>query len=515
MVAVEISQGTNRMRIFSFLIAILFVGTSAPANAHVGSPDVFYEGDAGPYHLFVTVRMPKVIPGLAQVEIRSQSSEVREIQLTIRRVSGFGYSLHAIPDLAQRSAKDPNFFVSSLWVMETYDLQVRIEVDGGRGKAELGVPIPAFAQTTLRMQKSLGVFLFCCMLFLTTGVVSVVGASVREAKLKPGDVPTSKDFLRAQIAMFTASMLLVIVILLGNAWWSGDASDSQAQTWSSNSPRALATMQPDGRRLVLRVQGQSEFWAKFVNPENFIPDHGHLMHLFLIRLPYMDYMYHLHPARIEGGSFAESLPAILAGKYQIFADIVDGGGVPWTAVGQIDLPNVAGPPLSGDDAQASGGPLTPTKDDAKLAPLPDGGRMIWERDSSTLRANVPMSFRFRIEDRNGKAAEDLEPYMGMAGHAAFVRSDSSVFAHVHPAGSVSMAALEMAQASILPAPQGANNLQPGNQASSHAGMTMPTHALSSVVSFPYGFPKAGLYRIFVQVKRSGHIQTGVFDAHVE
>ena len=25
----------------------------------------------------------------------------------------------------------------------------------------------------------------------------------------------------------------------------------------------------------------------------------------------------------------------------------------------------------------------------------------------------------------------------------------------------------------------------------------------------------GLYRIFVQIKRSGHVQTGVFDAHVE
>ena len=34
-----------------------------------------------------------------------QSNKVREIQLTIRRVSGFGYSLHAIPDLAQRSAQ--------------------------------------------------------------------------------------------------------------------------------------------------------------------------------------------------------------------------------------------------------------------------------------------------------------------------------------------------------------------------------------------------------------------------
>ena len=37
------------------------------ALAHVGSPDVYYEGDAGPYHLLVTVRPPAVIPGIAEI----------------------------------------------------------------------------------------------------------------------------------------------------------------------------------------------------------------------------------------------------------------------------------------------------------------------------------------------------------------------------------------------------------------------------------------------------------------
>jgi hypothetical protein len=150
-----------------------------------------------------------------------------------------------------------------------------------------------------------------------------------------------------------------------------------------------------------------------------------------------------------------------------------------------------------------------------LVQLPDGGRMIWERDPSPLRANVPMSFRFRIEDRNGRAAKDLEPYMGMAGHAAFVRSDCSVFAHIHPAGSVSMAALQMAQATLQSAPPRANEPQLANQGDSHPTMEMTMNVSSSEISFPYGFPKAGLYRIFVQIKRSGRVQTGVFDAHVE
>jgi hypothetical protein len=96
--------------------------------------------------------------------------------------------------------------------------------------------------------------------------------------------------------------------------------------------------------------------------------------------------------------------------------------------------------------------------------------------------------------------------MGMAAHAEIVRSDGSVFAHVHPSGSVSMAALAIAQAGL-----------PGRSAE-QAGMSMmdmPAEAVDSEISFPYGFPRPGLYRIFVQVKRSGRIETGVFDVTVE
>ncbi len=35
------------------------------------------------------------------------------------------------------------------------------------------------------------------------------------------------------------------------------------------------------------------------------------------------------------------------------------------------------------------------------------------------------------------------------------------------------------------------------------------------MSFPYGFPSAGEYRLFVQVKRGAQVQTGVFDVRVQ
>jgi hypothetical protein len=76
-----------------------------------------------------------------------------------------------------------------------------------------------------------------------------------------------------------------------------------------------------------------------------------------------------------------------------------------------------------------------------------------------------------------------------------------------------MAAVMLANANIPPAPADSSAIQ----LQSMPGMDMPgmpKSDTSSEVSFPYGFPKSGLYRIFVQVKRAGRVETGVFDAQV-
>ena len=51
--------------------------------------------------------------------------------------------------------------------------------------------------------------------------------------------------------------------------------------------------------------------------------------------------------------------------------------------------------------------------------------MVWERDASSPAIGKLTWFRFKVEDKDGKPVSDLEPYMGMAGHAVFVRSDES------------------------------------------------------------------------------------------
>lgn len=90
----------------------------------------------------------------------------------------------------------------------------------------------------------------------------------------------------------------------------------------------------------------------------------------------------------------------------------------------------------------------------------------------------------------------------MAGHLVTVKKDLSVFAHLHPSGSVPMAAILLLQKN------GANS------GDAMGNMGMAATALPSEVTFPYGFPLAGQYRLFVQVKRAGRIETAVFDTNV-
>jgi hypothetical protein len=42
-----------------------------------------------------------------------------------------------------------------------------------------------------------------------------------------------------------------------------------------------------------------------------------------------------------------------------------------------------------------------------------------------------------------------------------------------------------------------------------------TDGIPAEADFPYGFPKPGDYRIVVQMKHAGVIETGIFDARVE
>src|SRR5580698_1267841 len=77
----------KRLRLLLPLLLILLTGVKA-AYAHVGSKDVFETATACPYKLYVTIRMPNVIPGEAVVEARSTGAPITGIRITPLPLTG-------------------------------------------------------------------------------------------------------------------------------------------------------------------------------------------------------------------------------------------------------------------------------------------------------------------------------------------------------------------------------------------------------------------------------------------
>ena len=508
-------------RLVAALVAVFFA--LAPCWAHVGSPDVYFQGVAGPYHLIVTVRTPAMIPGLADLEIRSTEPGVTSIRVVPLYIVGAGSKYPPPPDPLVQSKDDPQFFSGKIWLMESGSWQVRVQVNGAQGAGEIAVPVPAAARNTLPMQKSLGVLLFALMALLVCAIIAILGAARREGTLEPGQAPEPDQKRRGRFVMVGTAIVVLAILFFGNRWWNFEAL-AKASAMIYKPPLLNVSLEPGGK-LVLRMDDSA--WH-IDRPETvmtkLIPDHGHLMHLFLIRTPQMDRFYHLHPQLSSGlqlkntNTFSVDPPQIPVGHYQVFADIVRESGFPDTMVAEIDLPDIPGVPLTGDNSEVATHPIpsdaslsssnTDVTEKGDVDTLSDGYRMVWERGPIPLSANHFLWLRFRLEDPQGKPATDVEPYMGMAGHAEIVRSDLSVFAHIHPDGSVAMAALELAQQNS--GSSTATNASPSMTMS----MQMPANSMSPEVSFPYGFPKPGEYRMFVQIKRAGRIETGVFDTQV-
>ena len=489
------------------LLCLLLIAFSAPARAHVGSPDVYVEGNAGPYRLSVVVRPPLVIPGVADIELRSQTSGIDRIEIAPIPLTGEASKYPPVPDTMQRPSADSQYFTGHLWMMATGSWQIRFTVHGSQGTGIFSAPVAAAALGTRTMEPGLGLMLALLGILLVVGLVSIVGAAARESQLAPGaEVPPSRR-RRAYVAMAVTFVLLIAAVLLGNSWWGAEAADYSHYVYK---PLEMQAQLQPGNVLDLRLSDPG--WLKQRKLDDFIPDHDHLMHLYMLRWPAMDVVFHLHPESAATGEFRLALPSVPAGEYRLYADVVHENGFPETTVSSIKLPEISGRALTGDDAEGTSIALRQAGEAAQTSTtyrLPDGYSMIWKRPD-TLTAKTPYDFTFELRDPEGHPASDMALYMGMLGHAAFVKSDGTVFAHIHPSGTASMAAMMIAQAQNHQAPVAGSTVQ--NEMGSMPGMSHS--ALPSMVRFPYGFPNPGTYRIIVQMKHGSVIETGIFDTSV-
>jgi hypothetical protein len=477
-------------RRLSVLVVLAVFCVLPPAHAHVGSPNVFFAGSAGPWPVRIVVRPPAVIPGLAEVSVRVHAGTPGRILVQPVQWAA-GVKGAPPPDEAQPVPGAEGLWSAQIWIMTAGSYSVQVRLTGPAGEGLAIVPVAAVRTRTLGMQRTLGFTLAGLGLLLLAGALTIAGAAVRESVLEPGEEPDAGRRKRARMTVVAAGVLLTLTAFGGKSWW--DNVDAEARERLYRPFQTAASVRPEGAARILRLDVDDPRWQ---DPEvsALLPDHGKLMHLFLVREPGLDAFAHLHPVRRAAARFEAPLPALPAGRYRVYADIVRESGLAQTLTAAVEVPAGSGGPVSDPDDSWRISAPQPTAE----SPLEGSFSMAWERGPEPLTAGREVELRFAVRDATGRPAA-LEPYMGMLGHAVISRDDGAVFVHLHPVGSFSMAA------------QQAFAEQGGMAGMDHTGHALPGR---HEVSFPYEFPQPGRYRLWVQVKSGGAVRTGVFDAEV-
>lgn len=482
-------------------------------SAHVGSPDVFFVGRAGPYDIKVVVRPPEVVPGVARVTVRTPA-DVRGV--SIRPVFWRAGSRGApASDEMRRLQGDSLQFEGSLWLMARGAYTVDVIVDGARGTANVLVPVASVATGRLALDPVLGGLLAAFGLVLVAGLINIVQKGAGESLLEPGQAIDSARVWTARRAGAVAVVVLSVAILGGARWWRAVDRDYERAMYR---PSPLAVSVRDG---VLRVAASDTLYLPGGRASRYVPDHGKLMHLFLVREDDARAFAHLHPQPVDSSeipAFMATLPPLPAGAYRVYGDVVHETGFERTLVGSLAI---------GGDGPTTPGrrPLSPDVDDAWFvgdaatsgsARLADGSTMSLTLDPATPpTAGDEVTIRISVNDPGGKPAA-LEPYLGMAAHAVVARLDGAVYVHLHPMGTVTNAAQEVFRArdrgdttpdGILRLRAREGHAPPSAVSAQSAGSAQ---SASPAIEFPYAFPKSGSYRVFAQVKRNGRVLTGAF-----
>lgn len=470
------------------------------SSAHVGSPDAWFEGAAGPYLVTVHIEAPPVVPGIAIVSLRAADG--------VERATAFVNTFDAEggtppPDELVPAADRPGWRSARLWVMNAGSNRVTVDVYGSHGRGTVVVPLAAIAQRRLTVTPLFTAMVGLVAIVLMTGMLTLVGAAVREGALDPGLVPDDSRRRRARMAMARASVVVLLVLAGTTAWWRAEDRAFQARLYrplavttrvntTSGVPQfVLAIIDSTWRRddvALLRARGEAPSGG-------LIDDHGKLMHLFLLADDGRA-LAHLHPTTADTVTFTSALPPLPGGSYRVFADVVQQSGFTQTLTSTVEVPGAVAAafrPTDDDDSWGLG-----TDSGSMHVTFDDGTSITWLRDAgATLRAGQEAGLRFRLNRPPGDTSA-WQSYLGMPGHAVVVRDDGQVFIHLHPMGTISPAA----QARLTPSSTG----------ESRHRMTM---SASDSLRFPYAFPEPGRYIVWVQVKRKDRILSASFRTVVE
>jgi hypothetical protein len=416
--------------------------------------------------------------------------------------------------------------------MTTGSYSVHVTVDGAAGSGTAVVPVASLATETLGMSGGLGIALVALGALLIAGLLTIVRAGATESVLPPGEPVPAERTRRGRWSVAVAAAIIALVLLGGRGWWKAEEAAYASILFE---PIRMNVAAADSTGAVYDLYIPNTGTAART-ASRIVPDHGKLMHAFLVMEPSAQGFAHIHPTRVQPGHFRFAPPPLPAGRYRIYADIVRESGFAETLLGEIDLPGpdaapAAGPPEAGASSEAGDpGRESPVRepdieppprdpDDSWWVGPPAGAssdpvmrwdddiEVRWIRPDPPIRADHELELRFAVRRPWGEPVP-IEPYMGMPSHAVVRRDDGSVFVHLHSNGSVSTAAEQRLAIATMP------DAAPDETHTMHTPQASSSGLDTGDVVIPYAFPEPGRYRVWVQIKVSGRVRTAAFDIEV-
>lgn len=536
------------------LLVILFIATS-----HVGSPGVIFEGLLGPYRVLANINPPAVVPGTALVTVILPENP-EGIYLEARPVYwSAGIKGTPTADPLAPVVGETGKYEGEMWFMESGTSSVQLVLKNGEETFEAIIPVMAMPTAQNEMPKELGIALSILGIFLVILLVTIIASAMGDSLRNPGVPRDSRLAWRKYIGTAIGTVFIFLLLWGGKSWWDAEARVYQNQIFKPIEATSALQNKVDGNYLLMTIDSTTLTQGRITRKISYmVPDHGKLMHMFLIRKGDLDVFAHLHPKRLDSLNYEVKLPPLPSGDYHVFADITRFTGFSETIVSELLIPQSVDFKLASqeevilgrDDTYTFSNPIsnqTSTLDGDIMicgkpgvkTPLPNGYSAVWETENDKYEAGKLYNLNFALFDQDGEPAI-LEPYLGMMGHAVVLKHDGSVYIHLHPTGNYSMGSQQMLLDRFQSGAIGFQNLPtsysfqdsidhvisfldelPEAERDSllmgdmvHYDWSDEEHEEHTMVSFPYAFPEEGNYRLWIQVKIDGKIVNGAFDVEV-
>ena len=196
--------------------------------------------------------------------------------------------------------------------------------------------------------------------------------------------------------------------------------------------------------------------------QDFEVMHEKLYHLFLVSQD-MRFFRHIHPEKQPDGTFNLDVKFPHAGLYRVLSDFYPKGGTPQLIASTMMIPG-------------AGFKLEPAKLTPDLKPQKSENLDVeLVLDPPEPLAGFKTLMFFKLKPNDG-----IEPYLGAMGHMLAASSDLIDLMHTHP-----------------------------------LYVTDPDEGAYKQIQFNLIFPRAGIYRVWVQFQRKGVVNTVAFNVPVK